>query len=265
MRLNMSNTHSVDLELSSSQYLSITDAAQTGLGLTGSFSLEFWAKVEQLPSVSARMTPLSKWGSGLRHYAIILTTDDKLQFTVSDDGSDTVGHLLRYLSDNAIVTTGWNHYAVTFDIGSEAVLFYKNGVVTAATKTVGSTIGATLTNHNVPFYIGGLAITGYEELFDGKMKDVRVWSDVRTASEILANYRRNLVGNEANLVACWPLNNDLLDITANNNDLTNNNSATFATDIPFFCEKMNGQYLGDKAKVNGQTLTHPMKIGGINA
>jgi len=37
---------SIDLERSSSQYLSITDASQTGLDFTGDFTIEGWVKLE---------------------------------------------------------------------------------------------------------------------------------------------------------------------------------------------------------------------------
>ena len=40
-----------------------------------------------------------------------------------------------------------------------------------------------------------------------------------------------LNGDEAGLVGYWKLNNSLLDETSNNNDLTNNNSATFSTTV----------------------------------
>jgi hypothetical protein len=42
------NTHSLDLELSSSQYAYITDANQTGLDITGDFTIEAWIKLNRL-------------------------------------------------------------------------------------------------------------------------------------------------------------------------------------------------------------------------
>ena len=46
--LASANTHSTDLESGSSQYWSITDASQTGLDITGDFSIEGWVKLESL-------------------------------------------------------------------------------------------------------------------------------------------------------------------------------------------------------------------------
>ncbi|MCF7836026.1 MAG: hypothetical protein K9M15_02800, partial [Candidatus Marinimicrobia bacterium] len=59
------------------------------------------------------------------------------------------------------------------------------------------------------------------------------WSDVRTAQEIADNWNTELNGDEENLVAYYKLNNSLLDETSNDNDLTNNNSCPFSTDVPW--------------------------------
>jgi len=61
----------------------------------------------------------------------------------------------------------------------------------------------------------------------------KLWSDVRTPTEISDNYDSELVGNEAGLVGYWKFSNNGLDETANDNDLTNNNVATFSSDVPF--------------------------------
>ena len=63
--------------------------------------------------------------------------------------------------------------------------------------------------------------------------DVRLWSVVRTGTEINNNKSIQLLGTETNLNAYWRLNNNLVDKTANGNTLTNNGSAVFSTDTPF--------------------------------
>ncbi len=68
---------------------------------------------------------------------------------------------------------------------------------------------------------------------DGRIDDVRVFNRALSAGEIAANFNKELDGNESGLVGYWRLNNSLLDETSGNNDLTNNNSATFPTNIPF--------------------------------
>jgi hypothetical protein len=61
----------------------------------------------------------------------------------------------------------------------------------------------------------------------------RVWSDIRSEAEIQTNYQRELAGNEDNLVAYWKLNNNYLDETTNDNDLTASGSPVFSDNVPF--------------------------------
>ena len=48
------NTHSIDLESGSSQYLSIADVSQTGLDITGDMTIACAVRVESLPGQECR-------------------------------------------------------------------------------------------------------------------------------------------------------------------------------------------------------------------
>jgi hypothetical protein len=66
------------------------------------------------------------------------------------------------------------------------------------------------------------------------MDDVRVWSDLRTASEISFYNTEVLTGSEGNLVAYYKCDSNVEDAqTSGLNDLTANNTPTYSTDIPF--------------------------------
>ena len=72
------------------------------------------------------------------------------------------------------------------------------------------------------------------DIFDGDIDEVRVWNDIRSEAELDDNYLTELVGDEANLQGYWKFNNDAgVGYTSNSNDLTNENTATFTTDVPF--------------------------------
>ena len=230
----MANTHSIDLELSSSQYLSIADGDQTGLDLTTDFTLEIWIKLEQLPStIGDSVALIGKDGAaGDRSWACKLTSANKLSIFYVADNDATNYTFIE--STSAIVVAGdvgsWVHIAVSVDISAKTAVMYKNSssvddtVVTAnSTTSVGST---------APFRIGTNRAAD-SDFFDGLIDEVRVWNDIRTPTEIADNYEKELAGTETGLVGYWQLNNDLLDQTSNDNDLTNNNSATFSTDVPF--------------------------------
>lgn len=227
----MANTHSIDLEAGSSQFLDIADVSQTGLDLTTDLSFEAWVKIESAVS----MDILTKYeGAGNRSYVFRYDgSATTLNFFKSADGSsnDTAE------SVSADLGTGtWHHVAMTYNDTTGDVKFYVDGSQQGATQNTGT---SGIFNGAASFAIGCIEPdTAPSSFFDGLIDEVRVWSDVRTATEISDNHEKELVGNEAGLVGYWKLNNDLLDETSNNNDLTNNGSAVFSTDVPFVGEEV---------------------------
>lgn len=232
----MANTHSTDLERSSSQYWSITDASQTGLDLSGDFTLELWANSESTPGVSDSHYFISKDDG---------TANDRSYDFVYINQSGTPQIRLLVFQNNTTLsehnwsqtlTTGqWYHIAVTFDISeplaTQAELFLdtvSQGNGTATRDNISS-----IQNSSAPFEIGARTVQDPNGYFDGLLDEVRVWGDIRTSTEISDNWKKQLSGSEADLKAYWKFNNNGDGSSGNNNDLTNNNSATFSTDVPF--------------------------------
>lgn len=223
------NTHSIDLELDQAEYLSIADASQTGLDLASDFTFEGWVKFESLPGSGTRRGFLSK-GASTPNKAyffdlVNLSGTLYLDLTLSNDGTSDASNRTTWTPS---VDT-WYHVAVSYDLAAGTAQFYVNGSAQGSAVAGGKT---SLNNSNQPFTLGenNLNSTDY---MDGLMDDWRVWSDIRTGTEISDNYQTELVGNEANLVGYWKLNNNANDETANNNDLTENNTPTYSTDVPF--------------------------------
>ena len=229
----MANTNSINLEESSSQYLSITDANQTGLDFTGDFTLEAWIKIEQLPStVSSRFRIICRDNitTGNRAYDLMINIDDKIDlFYFDSNGKISYARIDTALTNSDVGV--WMHIAVAVDVSSQTFLFYKNGDVVDSTVNVAN--ASSVAQGDPDFAIGGRPAASPDSFFDGLIDEVRVWDDIRTSSEISDNYEKELNGDEDNLQGYWKLNNSLLDETSNNNDLTNNNSATFSDDVPF--------------------------------
>ncbi|MCK5020305.1 MAG: LamG domain-containing protein [Candidatus Peribacteraceae bacterium] len=223
----MPNTESIDLESGSTQYLSITDALQTGLDITGDMTIEFWLKPE---SLAANMCIVAKWdsGSNQRGYRVEFQGTDVMDFAVSSDGTD--GNTTTATWDTGLTNGQWDHWAITYDASAGTCAFYLNG----ATDGTGASLKTAIHDSTSGFFVGIRKVTGSPSSpTDGLVDEVRIWNDIRTSGEISANYDKQLVGDEAGLVGYWQLNDDLLDQTANDNDLTNNNAATFSTDVPF--------------------------------
>lgn len=228
----MANTHCLDLESNASQYASIADASQTGLDLSGSFTFEAWVQFESLPSSGNGVMIITKDDYSAvanRAYKFSLTNDTgtlKLELRKGYSGSSE-----SELVDWTPTIDTWYHVAVSRDGSSGDCVFYVNSIQQGATQAGATTA---LQNTSAPFAIG----THFDsatpaEFFDGLIDDVRVWDDVRTPTEISDNMSVELVGNEANLVGYWKLNNDYTDETSNGNDLTASGSPIFSNDIAF--------------------------------
>jgi len=218
----MANTYSIDLEAGSSQYLSCLDS--TSLSITGDMTIEFWTKRE---SVGGSYTVLSKWRDGGTNnsYGLEFNSNNDLVAYISSTGSAYTG---KAFVNSDVNTTGvWYHVAFVYTASTGGGECYING------SSVGTVTGfpTSIYNGTDPFWIG--RDQTYNQYYDGLIDEVRVWNDVRTAGEISANYQQELVGNEANLVAYWKLNNALTDSTSSGNTLTNNGTAVFSTDVPF--------------------------------
>lgn len=230
----MANTYAVDFDLASSEGAYITDNAS--LSITGDLTCEAWVKIDQLPSTAASsFCIMSKWDAGVsQEYLFYIGTDDKLRIYYDGAGSAALN-----LSDAAAVVAAdvgyWRHFACALDVSAQTTYMYKDGKPIASSNSLGTSTD--ITDGTANFAIGCAYTAGSTStLFDGRIDDARIWTDIRTASEIESNFHKELNGNEANLVGYWRLENNYLDETSNDNDLTAINTPTFETD-PAFTEE----------------------------
>jgi len=223
----MANTHSLDLESSSSQYASIDDASQTGLDITGDLTLECWVKFESLAG-GTYPALISKVGTTANTQAYVFVyqaTEQKLYLQIRNAASSA----LTQITHSVALSTGtWYHVAVALDVSVPSAKFYVDAV--EYTGSVDSSNATDILNSSAPFAIGAVSNPG--QYFDGLIDEVRVWNDIRTAQEISDNYDLELTGSESNLVGYWKLNNDYTDETSNGNDLTASGSPVFSTTVP---------------------------------
>jgi hypothetical protein len=255
----LENSHVIDLEEDSNQYLKITDAAQNGLDLSSNCSFEFWMKMEQLPSSYVGMNPsvaiLFKWA-----YEISITSANKLSAVFYD------GTRYRWFTADTAFSAGdvgvWKHIAITYDLATDTCIFYVNDDVVANTPGGTALIGS-LANTGADVSIGYNPNSG--QTFDGKLDDFRIWSDVRTEEEVVAYYMTEIQGAEINLEAYWKFNDDALDETDNSNDLTLVNSPVYdSEDLPF--TKGSDTYKFSIGNPNGSFMTwngFALSIGNI--
>ena len=230
----MENKYSTDLELSSSQWWSITDGDQTGLDITGDITIEVWIKLEQLPSVASLNFGLCQKGDDYpnhRGYQFSILDNDKLGFVFEDASHNRS----QSYSTGVIVDSDdvgkWVHIAMSYDMSENKAVMYKNGSAVGVSDT--ETNASAIEDTAFPLVIGANYYNSAPyKYFDGLIDEFRIWDDIRTPTEIVNNYKKELVGNEANLQGYWKFENNG-NGSANSNDLTNNGVATFAEDVPF--------------------------------
>ncbi len=226
------NTHSIDLESTSSQYLTAADSAS--LSVTGNLTLETWVKFESLPSSGSAMhfitkTTLTGDNRSWRFNLYNSSGTYQFKFEVASNPSTWAAATQNWTPS---INT-WYHVAVVYTASAGTADFYVDGVQQGTQQ---SGLPTSIYDGTSLVYLGSVN-TDYDPsggYLDGKMDDVRVWNVARTATQIADNRNIELAGNESGLKGYWKLNNDLNDSTSNGNTLTNNNSAVFSTDTPTF-------------------------------
>lgn len=179
------STEAVQTDSSGPQNLTASDSVS--LSVTNNFTIESWVNFGTLP-VSASTTLVDKSAAykvmfhpslGLRLFTFPL---DTVQVAWSPS------------------TDTWYHIAVTF--ASNQVKFYVNGTQQGTTQTAGNASTADTAND---FTIG--TQSGDEGVV--RIDEVRLWSIVRTQSEINNNKAVELTGLESNLNAYYPFESAL--------------------------------------------------------
>jgi len=228
----MAQSHSVDLELGSSQYLSVADAAI--FDINGAMTLEAWIKLESQPATNALMAIISKWQASGNQRTFSLAYRDvggtkNLVFLSTTDGASSTG-----ISVNITLELGvWYHIAFSCN-GNNSPRngsLYVNGRAVVNDDTF--TVASGFFNSTAPVTIGCIMNgASPENLFDGLIKDARIFNDRRTQAEIAADAHSETVV-DANLVAEWNFNNSYADSSGNGKTLTAVNSPVFGVDIPW--------------------------------
>lgn len=209
-------TQCTDLEASSSQYAS--KSSPTGITFTDDLTVEAWVKLE-----SYTEGYIVSRHSGTAGWYLRVNSNGTIQCLGRTSAND-------YITSYQSIPLGrWVHVAASLDMSASSGKIYIDGVEVPSAYTNGADTSLTQAGDLV---IGN--ITGGTSYFDGKLADVRVWSTVRSETEIRDNMCQLLSGSETGLVGYWKLNGDFNDSTANANHLTPSGGAVAtAVDNPF--------------------------------
>ncbi len=109
----------------------------------------------------------------------------------------------------------WHHVAYTFDRTTH--ILYVDGVMVASSTATG--------DERTPNQVWLGTVDGSAELFSGLMDEVRVWSIVRSATDIEKDMLHRMEGSEPGLMAYWTFDDSqnggrCADMSDNGNDVT---------------------------------------------
>ncbi|MBN2667662.1 MAG: LamG domain-containing protein [Bacteroidales bacterium] len=187
------------LDVNGSQYGVIPgNAAYTN----ANFTVEFWVQMD-VPSVG--------WGGILDNgrdnnsnfYFMTVSGGWGLIFGVGNGSG--VSEIWRWTDSH------WHHIAGVYD-GSTMYLYYDGVLDQTASVSLSTSVRDIVIGKRGP----------YSQYFNGKIDELRIWSDVRTDEEIRSNMYKKMKGTESNLVGYFPLDDNsvsnLIDLSNTNND-----------------------------------------------
>lgn len=204
----------------SSQYLYAADSAT--LSITGDLTIEGWVRLDTV-NQSINFVAKRNAGTNNRSYGIGFsdnTTGSQLSFYGSSNGTLNDGNIIT--TGSGIEDTNWHHIAVTYDASEHTIQFYVDGIAFEAAKDCTIT---SIYDGNASVDIGSQE-DGRVSTLDGKVDEIRIWNDVRSAAEILANKSKELAGTEANLVAYWPFESTLNTTTTTSTSTSTSSTST---------------------------------------
>lgn len=192
---------SVSVDLAIVDYALAFDGEQDGatvpdhpdFDLTSTWTIELW--VHPFGASTGEQQLLSKWGMHTfnRSFQVYIEDSDALGFRMwNGDEGRGVGRL------DIITENEWQHVAVVFDDGIVRLLHdglevdASPGFLEPQPSDVVLSLGRLLNED-------GTAVAH----FDGLIDEVRIWSVVRTASEIRRGRFTRMSGTEPGLVAYW--------------------------------------------------------------
>ena len=192
------------------------DCGNEALG--GSISVECWLKPAQIATDWVGFVCKNEdkdSGEGVfwlgQH-----STDGKVRFGVYLNGTSE-----SYIdTDGAVISNGsWYHVAATYDGNYQKI--YINGTLVKTSSDLNTVLPSGTSN----YYIG----LSTEAYFSGRIDEVRIWNDVRTAAEIADNKDDELVGNESGLVAYYKMSDGSGTTLTDNSSNSNNGTLTNMT------------------------------------
>ena len=257
-----SNTYTAELD-GDAAYFSISNANQTGLGITGDFSIVGWVYMHSYHTsvdyerIFGKFGLVGNYGYALYFFKSSNQASNEIGVELSLTGSDY--HQCKFEDQgNANIlwpTNSWIHIACSWTSGlSSDCACYINGSIIPSGQKVYSIPIAAVYDNTVDATVGALFSNAPTPAINGLIDEVYVYDRVLTDQEIEDNYAGTACASD--YVSYWKFDNSVSDESTNNNDLTNNNSATFYDNELPFTENCGGE----EEPPTPPVLTSPVSI-----
>lgn len=177
-----------------SESLSITNANQTGLNFTSTFSVSFWVNITTAPSSGETYTFFNKDAANQRSYEIHYTNGSgvfKLRVFLFQTLTATQYEATTH--NFTIETGGWRHIVLVVDPSQSGVnktrLYYNGSDEGVADETIGAGGGATsIADGTAPFEIGRRDFANDFYLL-GSLDEIGLWKGkLLTSDEVATLY-----------------------------------------------------------------------------
>ena len=113
----------------------------------------------------------------------------------------------------------WYHIVLVHDNSANTLKWYVNGTEQNTNTSVN------IPSNTETYYLGTNSDAD-DKYFNGRIDEVRIWNDVRTAAEIADNKDDELVGNESGLVAYYKMSDGTGTTLTDNSSNSNNGTLT---------------------------------------
>ena len=217
---------SLDLESGSTQAFYTADNDN----LRSDFTIEFWVNFETAPSALLQNI-LDKWnGTGnQREWAMFWHTDGNFYGQTSSTGVDT--NTKTYTLET-INTATWYHYAMVFDISAGELKVYR--AIEGGSHALVGTLSAMETSiYNSTTRFDWFSANGTSGTLDGMLHDFRIWSDIRTVTELDDNSENAAMSDsETGLVMRLRFEDDLTDSSPSADNATAVGAPVYSTTVP---------------------------------
>lgn len=235
------NNYSLLFDKSNSDYVSISNASQTGLDLTSGGTIMAWISGGgiTLGGTSTLYTIASKLDSGggyeVRLRGGAFGVPAQLEVFIREDAS-TTDTLEWTFSEVGYLSQTFVHIALVIDFSTLGVTLYANGIDQG---TDGISNCSAIGSNTAEFAIG--ATSGGSNYFDNYVDEVKVYNSFLT--ETLVRYYMRENQTQTSLQGYWSFDNSLFDQTSNTNHLSiASGSPTYDATVPFITYGRTSRY-----------------------